>query len=164
MLSKVNWIKAETTDGSDPGVVTVIVGGNSSENPRVGYVHIYGETQTYIVKITQTAIDFSFDPDDKLIPICEPITYSEATDKLDYLVVDQEVNGLKYVGRAHKYPDSDEVVIELNDILSDTLRNNISFTNGLQEMDGYVKKFGVQNQETGGGSIIYSYKAWKKPK
>ena len=164
VLSKVNWIKAETTDGSDPGVVTVIVGGNSSENPRVGYVHIYGETQTYIVKITQTAIDFSFDPDDKLIPICEPITYSETTDKLDYLVVDQEVNGLKYVGRAHKYPDSDEVVIELNDILSDTLRNNISFTNGLQEMDGYVKKFGVQNQETGGGSIIYSYKAWKKPK
>lgn len=94
-----------------------------------------------------------------MIPICEEITYSENADKVEYLVIDQEYQGLRYVGRAHKYPDSDAVTIELNDIFSDTLRNNISFTEGLQEMDGYMKKFGIQNQNTGKGRIYYSYKA-----
>ena len=159
-----SWIQSETSDGVDPDSVIIRIGSNSSKSVRTGYVHIYGEEQTYIIKVTQTPVDFSFDPDDKLIPICEKITYSEATDKIEYLVVDQEVNGLKYTGCAHRYPDSDEVIIELNDILSDTLRNNISFAEGLQEMDGYVKKFGILNQDDGGGAIIYSYKAWEKPK
>ena len=163
VLSKVNWIQSETSDGTDPSSIVIRIGGNPTKNTRVGYVYIYGEDQTYIIQITQNPIDFSFDPDGNLIPICEEITYSENTDKLDYLVVDQEYEGLKYVGRAHKYPDSDSVTIELNDIFSDTLRNNITFTEGLQEMDGYMKKFGVQNQNTGGGQIYYSYKAWEKP-
>lgn len=164
VLSNVKWIQSETSDGVDQGSISIRIGGNASTGTREGYVYIYGEQQTYIIKVTQTPVDFSFDTDDKLIPVCEKITYSEPTDKVDYLVVDQEANGLRYTGCAHKYPDSEEVVIELNDIFSDTLRNNISFTEGLQEMDGFVKKFGILNQNTGKGAIIYSYKAWEKPK
>lgn len=163
-MSNVSWLQLDTRDGVGSATVSIMIGGNPTRKARVGYVFFYGERKTFTVKVVQAPVDLTFDADGDLKPICEDITYSENTDKVEYLIMDQEYQGLKYTGCAHKYPDSEEVVIQLNDILSDSLRNNISFNEGMQKMDGYMKKFGIQNQKTGDGKIIYAYKAWERPK
>lgn len=111
------------------------------------------------IKVIQDRVDLSINPSNNAIPICKPIVYQEESDKVEYRVVDQEVPGPIYTGCAYKYPDGDNVTIELNEVLSNQLRNHISYTDGEYEMDGYFKKFGVQNIATGKGAIIYSYNA-----
>ena len=158
VLSKVNWIQTETPDGVGPSSVTLRIGGNASNGTRIGYVYIYGEVQTYIIKVIQSSIDFSFDPDGIAIPICEEITYSQNVDKMEYTLYEDGTIRL-YSGKAYKYPDSDTLDVTLNDVISNHLTNNISFKEGAQEMDGFMKLFTVGSSVTSGYKTMEIYDA-----
>lgn len=102
----------------------------------------------------------TIDPDGSAIPICNEITYSEIADKVEYgLYVNDE---LVYSGYAYKYPDEDELKIELNDVISDYLHNHISFTEGFQEMDDYLNTFTIKTSSD--TYVIDIYNAWDRPK
>lgn len=98
------------------------------------------------------------DPDGSFIPICEDVTYSQNADKIEYNIYTN--NSLIYSGKAYKYPDSDgELVVTVNDILSDHLSNHISFNEGLQEMDGFCKLFEIGCAGVSGYKMVEVYNA-----
>lgn len=101
------------------------------------------------------------DPDGDAIPICEEIALEVDAAKTEYHI---NVNGEEepiYTGYAYRYPDEEELKIELNDILSDYLHNHISFTEGLQEMDGFAKQFTITTPNN--SKTVIAYNAWAKP-
>lgn len=103
------------------------------------------------------------DPDGSMIPICESITYAQNTDKMEYSIFTG--GSTIYSGNAYRYPDSDgDAVVEVNDILSDHLKNHISFTEGIQEMDGFFRMFEIGSAGVSGYKIVEVYNAWEKPK
>lgn len=98
------------------------------------------------------------DPDGSAIPICEDITYSQNADKIEYQIFVDDEDEAIYSGYAYRYPDSDgNLVIDLNDILSDYLVNHIDFEGGMREMSGFLKKFTVRSN--GGYKIVNVYNA-----
>lgn len=85
------------------------------------------------------------DPDGSALPICEDIQFVQDADKIEYHIYEDRDN-LIYSGYAYRYPGSDNIEIELNDILSDHLHNHISFEEGLREMDGFLKEFTIASE------------------
>lgn len=162
MDSKTQWIKSDTELGAGESTITLLISGNPTNSTRVGYVYVYGEVQTYIIRVVQTSIDSSIDPDGSAIPICNEISIEVDADKVEYHIYDEDANRI-YAGYAYRFPDDEgNMKIELNDVLSDYLKNHISFTEGLQEMDGFYKTFTITT--TSGSSDIEVYNAWEQPK
>ena len=95
------------------------------------------------------------DPDGDAIPICETITYEADADKVEYhIIIDGET---VYSGYAYRYPDEEgNLKIEVNDILSDYLKNHISFTEGLREMDGFLKEFTISTNYGSQDVLVYN--------
>lgn len=99
------------------------------------------------------------DPDGSAVPIGEDITYSQDADKFEYTIYVEGEESPIYTGYAYRCPGSPNIEIELNNILSDYLKNHISFREGLSEMDGYVKKFVLSTNVNNGYKIVTVYKS-----
>lgn len=121
---------------------------NPESYDRVGYIMVYGVTETYRIKVTQSCLDTNFVQGDAS-PICIPQTLViEDTSAEYHLNVD---GSTVYSGLVYKYPDADKIEVELNDVMSDFLSNSIEFKTGYFEMPGFMKEFIVktnQNQST----------------
>lgn len=148
--------------------------GTGSSNLKVTIIPV--ETQTFStlramgsgledsVTFEQQRI-VAIDPDGSAIPICEDITFSQNADKIEYQIFVDDEDEPIYSGYAYRYPDSeDNLVIDLNDILSDYLTNHIKFTGSLQEMPGFLRKFTIRSSVGSGYKIVNVYNAWEKPK
>ena len=116
-------------------------------------MYVYGESETYRFVVSQIS---SLDVDSWMIPICEPITFHQSADKTEYEVYEEDGDEPIYTGCAYKYPDNDEIVIELNDIISSYLKNDIVFKRGLHKMNDFIKTF-VVSGTLGNDQTVTSY-------
>lgn len=159
--SRPSFVQVVPSSGKDDHTIELVVDVNTLDRIRVGVVNIVSDVLSYRIIVKQDNVLLNFDADGDVIPICEETEIViEDTDQTEYHISidDKEI----YSGMVFSYPNSTNVEIFINEIVSDYLSNYIQFTTGVGTMNGYMRKVTV-TADNGYSEDFYFYDAWEEP-
>lgn len=154
---------------SDTDTLEITVEANTTGYSRTTeiIVGIMNDANRHFI-ITQLPLSES-DPDGNCIPICEPKIMTSAFTSSQYEI--SKDNQTIYSAKVYRYPDSESLSFEINDVLSNYMSNHIQFTEGNGIMADYLNEYYISLFTQMGDVImietdetVYVYDAWEKPK